>query len=120
LLILTGQRRSEIAGLEWSEVDETNKLLLIPAARMKSGKMHEIPLPPAAWDLLSEPPTYTPARAHVFATPHRKEGAVNSFSQTKADLDRLILEARRESDPDAVPMADWRLHDLRRTFRSGL
>lgn len=120
MLLLTGQRRSEISDLAWSEVDEAEKLLLIPAERMKAGLAHEIPLPAAALALLDEVQKFEPPRTYVFASPHRKDAAVNSFSQIKSDLDRLILEARQEMDPEAVAMPSWRFHDLRRTMRSGL
>jgi integrase len=120
MLLLTGQRRSEISDLAWAEVDDAEKLLLIPAERMKAGLAHEIPLPPAALALLDEVPKFEPPRTYVFASPHRKDAAVNSFSQIKSDLDRLILDARKEKDPEAVAMPAWRFHDLRRTMRSGL
>ena len=43
-LILTACRTSEVLGLEWSEIDRDDKLWVIPAIRMKSGKPHEVPL----------------------------------------------------------------------------
>ena len=48
----------------------------------------------------------------------RKPFAV--FSRAKTEMDALILKARRERDPDAVPLPDWRLHDLRRTAATGM
>lgn len=43
-LILTACRTSEVLGLQWSEIDRDDKLWVIPAIRMKSGKPHEVPL----------------------------------------------------------------------------
>lgn len=44
LLILTGQRRSEIGGLRWSEVDLERGLIVFPPDRVKNGKQHELPI----------------------------------------------------------------------------
>jgi len=48
LVILTGVRRSEATGATWGEFDLANKRWLIPAARMKTGKDHFVPLSDAA------------------------------------------------------------------------
>src|SRR6516164_3536920 len=52
LLILTGQREREIADMSWPEIDFDTRLLTIPAARMKGGRAHEVPLAPLAIELL--------------------------------------------------------------------
>lgn len=45
-LMLTGQRRREIAWLRWSEVDFERRLLIIPTERVKNrAGAHEIPIP---------------------------------------------------------------------------
>jgi integrase len=44
LLILTGQRRGEIAGGRWAEIDLAALLWRIPASRMKAGAAHVLPL----------------------------------------------------------------------------
>lgn len=46
--ILTAGRSGEIRGAVWSEVDLDAALWTIPAARMKAGKPHVVPLAPAA------------------------------------------------------------------------
>jgi len=48
LLTLTGQRRGEVAGMDWSELDKGLKLWTIPAARAKNGVAHIVPLSPQA------------------------------------------------------------------------
>lgn len=52
LLILTGQRRSEVLEADWSEFDLEARLWTIPAARAKNGHAHLVPLSDAAVDLL--------------------------------------------------------------------
>ena len=44
LLILTGQRASEIGDLHWSEIDLDRGLISLPAKRTKNGRPHEVPM----------------------------------------------------------------------------
>src|SRR5262249_22952810 len=47
LLMLTGQRRDEIGSLRWSEVTKDSNgqaLIALPAARVKNGRQHDVPL----------------------------------------------------------------------------
>jgi integrase len=44
LLVLTGQRREEIGGLRWSEVNLKKALVTLSGERTKNGKPHELPL----------------------------------------------------------------------------
>jgi integrase len=50
--ILTACRSGEVRGATWSEIDLKEKLWTIPAARMKAGKEHRVPLSAAAVALL--------------------------------------------------------------------
>ena len=53
LLILTAQRRDEVAGMRWSEINEGRALWTIPGDRAKNGRTHEVPLTALAllsWD----------------------------------------------------------------------
>jgi integrase len=54
--ILTACRSGEVRGAKWSEIDLGEKLWTIPAARMKAGKEHRVPLSPAAVALLGQLP----------------------------------------------------------------
>jgi integrase len=51
-LLLVPLRRSEAASLTWSDVELAGKRISIPGNRTKSGGRHELPLSPAALDLL--------------------------------------------------------------------
>ena len=44
VLLLTGQRRSEIGGLRWPEVDLERGLITLPPERCKNGRQHELPI----------------------------------------------------------------------------
>ena len=51
---MTCVRSGEARGAKWDEIDFTTKTWIVPAARMKGGKEHSLPLSPAALDLLSD------------------------------------------------------------------
>src|SRR5690606_12319419 len=48
LLILTGQRRNEVTGMMWGELDRSSATWTIPASRAKNGIAHIVPLTPPA------------------------------------------------------------------------
>ena len=50
--ILTAARTGEVLGARWPEIDLDNALWTVPAARMKAGKEHCVPLAPAVIALL--------------------------------------------------------------------
>jgi integrase len=56
LTILTATRTSEVIGAQWSEIDLQARLWTIPAARMKAGEEHRVPLSDRALDVLSTLP----------------------------------------------------------------
>ena len=54
LAILTAARTGEVIGARWSEMDLVEKTWTLPAARMKSGREHRVPLSPRALAILKE------------------------------------------------------------------
>lgn len=120
LLILTGQRRDEVAKLRWSELDLENATWLLPASRAKNSKQHSVPLSQTAVELikglprLTDPETEQPSE-FVFTTNART--AVSGFSKAKARLDALVCNL---AQPEGFSPAPWRIHDLRRTVASNL
>jgi integrase len=107
LLLLTGQRRDEIAGARWGEIDLDRAMLTIASARMKAKAGHSVPLIPAAVEILRELPHFA-AGDYVFSG---QTGAkpFSGFSKAKRRLDQLIGD-----------IAPYTLHDLRRTVRTRL
>lgn len=102
MLILTGQRRSEVAGMAWMELSDDLAAWTIPAARAKNGVAHIVPLSEPARTLLRGMPRFGEL---VF---QGLRGRFSGFSKAKARLD---VECG---------VAAWRLHDLRRTAATGL
>jgi integrase len=103
-LILTGQRRGEVAGLEWSELDLGNRLWSIPKERTKNGRAHDVPLSRQAIATLKELP-HTNER-YVFSV--NGKAAINGFGKPKDRLDALC------------GFTDWTIHDIRRSVASGM
>jgi integrase len=109
LLILTGQRRDEIGGLRWSEIDFANHMIRLPAERVKNGHAHDVPLSAPALTLLRTMPRRLD-RNFVFGTGANGFGG---YAIPKRMLDERINTARRAKG--SAPMASWVVHDLRRT-----
>lgn len=123
VLLLTGQRREEVAGMAWSEMDLANKVWTLPRARVKTDKAHDVPLSDAVVAILERLPRLDGA-GYVFTTNGRNP--VSGFSKGKETLDgkmRAHLRKRAADiagDATGVDMAPWRIHDIRRTVASGM
>jgi integrase len=100
---LTGCRREEIGGLQWSEIDFDKRLISIPGERTKNGTKHQVPLSALALSILQAVPRRD--RECVFG---RDENGFSGWSKAKERLD------------ETLKLKPWTLHDLRRTVRSGL
>lgn len=122
-LVVTGQRRTETARLRWADLSADRTLWTIPAAETKNGIAHEVPLPPLARNIIDAAPDHEDCE-FVFST----NGAVpiSGWSKLEPRLRAQIVEdARKEADAacrefDEREIGPWTLHDLRRTYRSGL
>ena len=110
MLILTAQRRDEVAKLRWSEIDLDARLWTLPRERAKNGVEHAVPLSKAAAALLADLPR---VGEFVFTTNGRSH--VSGYSKIKRRLDAAISASRG----DAL-MPAWVFHDLRRTAATGM
>jgi integrase len=97
-LLVTGQRRGEVAGMKWSEINGGGWTL--PGSRSKSKQGHRVPLSSLALDVLRESPR---VGEYVFTA---RGGRIDGWDAAKQRL--------------AAPIAPWRIHDLRRTFATHL
>lgn len=107
LLILTAQRRGEVCGMRWDELDLEAGLWSIPGARTKNHKPHIVPLTPMAIDILTNWPRLV-GSPFVFPARGKPDQAYTGYSKGKRNLDK------------AVELHDWTLHDLRRTAATGM
>ncbi|GJD98102.1 tyrosine-type recombinase/integrase [Methylobacterium isbiliense] len=125
LALLTGQRREEIAGMRWDELDveARDPVWVLPSKRTKNGREHAIPLVNEAVEALRQMRRIEGSEYVLTTT---GTSSVSGFSRAKASLDAMMLRIARDEaqargdDPDRVSLAPWRLHDLRRTAASGM
>jgi integrase len=111
LLVLTGQRRSEVGALEWRELDLDRAIWTIPAARSKNRRQHVVPLSPEAVEIIEALPRFSGSR-FVFSP---GETAPSGYSRAKTRLDARIAALN-----GGESLAPWILHDIRRSVASGL
>jgi integrase len=110
LLILTGQRREEVAAMTWDEVDLESATWRIGSNRTKNARTHDVPLAPRAVEILRTVERRD-SRALVFGS---RAGPFSGWSKAKSSLDVRVLAAL-----GCAPVP-WRLHDIRRTVATRL
>jgi len=112
LTLLTAQRRDEIAGMCWSEINEEAATWTIPAHRNKARRVHVVPLSKEALEVIKELKALKRKDVDfIFSTTGKT--AISGFSRAKRLLDAAITKARKEKD--LGPLARWTIHDLRRS-----
>lgn len=115
LLLLTGQRVSEVAGISWSEIDIEQALWSLPAKRAKNGRAHTVPLSPLALSVIQGLPKIRDSQAYLFTT--TGTSPVSGESRVKSKIQNAMA-TRLDSASDKAE--HWTLHDFRRTVASGL
>lgn len=103
VLMLTGQRRGETSRMKWADIK--GDVWTIPAAETKTAKAHEVYLCPLALKIINNLPRFDGC-PFVFTSAGKTPSA--NFSKAKTQLDAL------------AGISDWRWHDLRRSFATGL
>jgi integrase len=120
ICLLTGQRRGEVAGMRWADIDFDARTWTLSSDQTKAGRVHVVPLSAAAMALIESAPRkpYRDGKVEIPSSyVFTSDGDVptSGFSRAKAQVEAKVLAARRELDPEAVPMEAWGIHDLRRT-----
>lgn len=103
MLALTGQRREEVAGMVWDEIDLGNRTWMLPGLRTKNARPHIVHLSEPCIELIARVPRLGD---YVFSLSGVRP--FQNFARAKRALDELS------------GVTDWRLHDLRRTCVSGM
>jgi integrase len=103
LLALTGQRREEVAGLQWEELNLAQRIWTLPKSRTKNEKAHVIHLSEQSMAVLTGADWPAPYMFSLLGTKPFQE-----FSRAKRRLDELS------------GVTGWRLHNLRRSCVSGM
>lgn len=106
LLLLTGQRRNQMASLCLNDVTFADQIWTVPPETGSADEGHEIPLSSFALEAVTSVPRT--ASRYVFPARGKPDRHVSGFSKA----------ARRATDLSGV--ADWRTDDLRRTAAAGM
>ncbi|WP_060845803.1 tyrosine-type recombinase/integrase [Methylobacterium ajmalii] len=113
VLILTGQRRSEVLDAEWREISLDERMWTIPRQRAKNDRAHAVALSAPAVEILEALPRIGKPSRFLFTT--TGDTPFSGVSKASERLNRLAAGHM----PADQPIEPWRLHDLRRTFASG-
>jgi len=116
-LLLTAQRRDEIAGMSRKEIGQDG-IWTIPAERYKTKCPNHVPLSKAALDVIEAQPKIDGCD-FVFGS--SAGTPFSGFAKSKAALDRAVHKAMQEHAGHGAklePLPNWTLHDLRRTAKT--
>lgn len=113
LLMLTGQRRTEVGAMQWAELDLEKAEWTLPGARSKNHRAHVVALAPAGLEILRHIPRIATSKGDkrprfVFTT--SGDAASSGYSLAKQRLDEAIAEFN-----GGAPLAPWVFHDARRS-----
>lgn len=111
LALLTAQRREKVTSMRWTDL--AGDVWTIRAGAREKGTGGSLKLPPAAIAVIKAQPRIGD-NPFVFAG--RGDNSFNGFSKSKAAFDKALPKIA--ADGGAVTIANWTLHDLRRTARS--
>ena len=113
VLLLTLQRRGEVAGMRWDELAPDWSTWTIPAERAKNGKRHLVHLPQAVQETLRTVPRQKSVPL-VFVS--RTKGEIGGSGYLKTTLLRAMQADGKNVSAKPTPHpVSWRFHDFRRT-----
>jgi integrase len=112
VLLLTLQRRSELALAEWREFDFTEKAWTIPDEHAKAGKGHVLPL--SDWAIAELQKLKVMAGGSRYVLPNADKSAPADPKYITRSVARCLKRFKRHGVAAFTP------HDLRRTGRTGL
>jgi integrase len=117
ILLLTAQRRDEVAHMSRQNID-SDGIWTIRAERYKSKRPNFVPLSKAALAVIAAQPKQDDCD-YVF--PSRAKTPYSGYSKSKAKLDKAIFAAMKKQAKKGAkvePIPNWTLHDLRRTAKT--
>lgn len=116
VLLLTGQRLGEVAGMRDGEI--SGSLWSLPAERVKNGRAHDVPLQSAVIEILSGVDRIEGDRGLIFTTTGKSP--LSGFHKGRNAIASRMVEIASEEAGDPVEIPHWTFHDLRRTAATGM
>ena len=117
MLLLTAQRRDEVAHMSRGEIGKDG-IWTIPAERYKTKRPNHVPLPKTALAFIEAQPKLDDCD---FVFPSRAGTPYSGFGKSKAALDKAVLTMMKKQTKKGAkvrPLPNWTLHDLRRTAKT--
>jgi len=114
MILITGQRPGEVAGMKWSEID--GKHWNLPGDRTKNKQPHICPLNEMAIEELKQDPRLH--EQYVFPSPKGLDQPITSYQ--KAVDGNNGKKRKRRNIRDTTGIDDFIPHDLRRTLSTNL
>jgi integrase len=114
MLLLTAQRRDEVATMIWKEIDKDG-IWTIPAERYKTKRPNHVPLSLAALGVIEGQPR---VEGCDYVFPSRTKTPFSGFAKRKAAFDRAVQGALQKQGGAIEALPNWTLHDLRRTAKT--
>jgi len=125
LLLVTGQRRDEVAKMRWPDLNPKAGLWTLPRKSTKADRLHEVLLSSLTLEVLKD--VKRTSKEYVFST--NGKTPISGYSKAKAKAERIATTERFKTKGQDKPtekrlakamFPNWRLHDLRRTVASGM
>lgn len=116
LLLLTGQRRGEVAEMRDAEIDGDKWHL--EGTRTKNGYAHTVPLSSEAKAVLAKLERINGREGYIFTT--TGVGPVSGFTKGHARLVKTMQQIAGHERSKLIEIPRWTLHDLRRTAATGM
>ncbi len=116
VLLLTAQRRTEVAAMTTQEIDD--ETWSMAPERTKNGRAHDVPLSEMVTTILRSVPSVQGKQGYVFTTTGTTP--VQGFKKAKSRIDIRMQEIAAEERGERVEIEGWVMHDLRRTAATGM
>ncbi|SDJ99589.1 Site-specific recombinase XerD [Ferrimonas sediminum] len=114
VLLLTGQRKSCVFSMEWTEIDHHNKVWLIPIGKMKAKRAHAVPLTDKVMEILKRRSAEAePNQPYVFPSDRAGSGHIVEKTGKLGFWHRITTRAGLRSEDRNHTVT---IHDLRRTI----
>jgi integrase len=116
-LLLTAQRRDEVANMSWQEIGE-DRIWTIPAERYKTKRPNHVPLSNTAFACIEAQPKL---KGCEYVFPSRSQTPFSGFGKSKVALDKSVRKAMQggaKVGTKIEPLPNWTIHDLRRTSKT--
>jgi integrase len=114
LLLLTAQRRDELAHATWNEFDLDKQTWTLPGERTKNGRAHIVHLSSLAIEILEKLPRIASRKGWVFTTGLGADTPISGFGRGRERIAAAMVEMSGEE------VAAFTLHDLRRSAATGM